>query len=204
MTARTTMTGLINVLRGMTNAGATDYSVNSVSFWSDDQLQTILDRYATIIRDEALTAMQTFTAGGAVLVTDYQSSNKFFETTSGGTLRFVVKDYTGGTAGTALWSADYERGLVTFVANTSGSAYYLTGYSYDVYAAAADVWYQKAAHASEQIDFSADNHNIKRSHIAAAAYKMAQRYEGLSSSNTSVSVEIDRGDMNIERGYIHA
>lgn len=198
MANRATMTNLISTLRGMTNAGTADYSIRLTSYWSNDQLQQILDRYSTPVRDELLNAIPAMSTGGTSVYFDYQSKGRFFENSDAGTARFVVKDVGGTVAGTALWGADYERGLVTFVSNTAGSAYYLTGFTYDVYAAAADVWYQKAAQASDKIDFSTDGHNIKRSHLASMAYKMAQKYEamaGVSISSSSNQVELVRGDM---------
>ena len=196
MTARTTMANLIATLRGMCNAGTADYTVSSTAFWSDDQLQTALDRYAVQLRDEPLKSFK-FNNAGTVTWLDYQSSHRFFETTDGGTARFVVKDSLGNVQGTAGWSADYERGMVSFTANQGGTAYYLTGIFFDVYAAAADVWYQKAAHASEQIDFSTDNHSIKRSHVANMAFKMARKYEDMATTIVFGNVSIARGDMNV-------
>lgn len=194
MTARNGMSNLITTLRGMTNAGTADYTVSSATFWSDDQLQTVLDRYATPIRDEPLRAIPVMEDGSTVYY-DYQSRARFYESTDGGTAVFVIKDINGTAQGTADWSADYERGLITFVSDTKGSAFYLTGRSYDVYAAAADVWYQKAAHASEMIDFSTDGHSIKRAHIATMCMKMAQRYEGMATTAIANPVEMCRGDL---------
>lgn len=195
-TARSGMADNITTLRGMTNTGINDYTIAGKPYWSDAQMQTVLDRYVTPIRDEPLTVNPVMVSGGTVNYLDYQSAQRFFEATTGGTARFIVKDSLGAVQGTANWTADYERGLVSFAADTKGTAYYLTGYSYDVYAAAADIWYQKAAHASEQIDFSTDNHSIKRSHVANMAFKMAQRYEGMSSSGGGASVPAARGDLN--------
>ena len=192
MTARTTMASLIATLRGMTNAGATDYTVGSSSYWTDDQLQTVLDRYCLAVYDELINSAITYESGGLAKYYDYYSKHRYFETTDGGTARFIVKDSNFDASGTANWTADYERGKVSFVADTTGVVYYLTGFSYDLNAAAADVWYQKAAHASEKIDFQTDNHNIKRSHIAAAALAMARRYEGLAGQPGSNYME--RGD----------
>lgn len=201
MTARTTMADLITTLRGFTNAGTADFAVGSNTYWSDDQLQAALDRYAVQVRNEVMQSFPVTVTGGSVNWFDYQSNMRFFEKTDGGTVRFIVKDGVGTVQGTALWSADYEKGLVIFAANTQGSVYTVTGYSYDVYAAAADVWYQKAAHASEMIDFSTDNHSVKRAHIAAAALKMAQRYENMAITNVSSVSTIERGDLNVCGGY---
>lgn len=193
---RNTMAKLFITLRGLTNAGTDDYTIGAVTYWNDSLLQSILDRYVIIIRDEQLKAIPAMYPDGKFSYFDYQSKSRFFEETSGGTATFVIRDATGVVIPSTSWSADYERGLITFTADTEGVDYYLTGRSYDIYAAAADIWYQKAAHASEQIDFTTDNHSIKRSHIVASCLAMARRYENLASVAVATSpVELVRGDM---------
>lgn len=195
MTARTTMSSLISTLRGMTNAGTADFVVGSSTFWSDDQLQTILDRYVTVIRDETLSPAYEISTGGTVIYKDYQSKSRYFENTNGGTAQFVIRDPASGTVqGTADWSANYETGLVSFTNDTQGKLYSLSGRSYDVYAAAAEVWYQKASHAAEMIDFSTAGHSVKRSNVYAASMAMAKRYEGMATKQVSTSAEMVRGD----------
>lgn len=195
MTAvRKGMRDLILTLRGMTNAGTADYTIGLTTYWNDGHLQDTLDRYCTVVRDEEITPFAALNSGGSISYYDYQSRNRFFESTSEGTARFVIRDSTGTVKASTDWSADYERGLITFTTDTAGAAYLLSGYSYDVYAAASDVWYQKAAHAGEMIDFSTDNHNIKRSHIVATALKMARRYENMSSTTIYSSAVVERGD----------
>jgi len=44
MAARTGMNDLITELRGMTNAGSADTTIAGTAYWSDNQLQAILDR----------------------------------------------------------------------------------------------------------------------------------------------------------------
>jgi len=198
--ARSTMASLISTLRGMTNAGTADFTVGSSTFWSDDQLQTILDRYVFVVRDEYLDAIQQENTGGTVIYKDYQSRNRFFEDTSGGTAQFIIRESAGGSVVSSGWSANYDTGLITFDNDTRGTAYSLSGRSYDVYAAAADVWYQKAAHAAEQIDFSTAGHSIKRSNVYASSIAMAKRYESMASSSVNSGiVEVIRGDRNVQR-----
>lgn len=194
MVARTGMSNLLSALRGMTNAGTADFTIGTTAYWSDDQLQTICDRYATPIRDEHLKAISSMNTGGAISYFDYQSNSRYYEATTGGTAVFIIRDTTGAIIPSTNWSADYERGAIAFTADTLGVPYYLTGRSYDLNAAAADIWYQKAAHASEMIDFDTDNHKIKRSHIVAAMMKMAQKYEAMATFSSS-PVEMVRGDL---------
>ncbi len=199
MTARTTMSDIISVLRGMCNAGSVDYSVGSSAYWTDDQLQAVLDRYSMPVYGEQLTAHPITVSGGTVQWMDYESQHRYFEETDGGTAVFIVKNSTGEVQGTANWTMDYATGRLTFGTSTGGSAYFVDGKSYDVYAAAADVWFQKAAHAVEMIDFSTDRHNIKRSHIAEAAMQMGYRYQAMATMTYNPPASTERGDMNVHR-----
>lgn len=195
MAVRPTMTKLIQLLRGLTNAGESDYTIGNFTYWSRDQLQDALDRHSVSVNDEPIAPKKSLESGGAISYYDYQSRYRFFETTDGGTLRFIVKDSTGAVQ--TGWTANYENGEITFSTDQAGAVYYLTGTSFDVYAAAADVWYQKAAHAADKIDFSTDGHNIKRSHLVNTALKMAQRYESMAGSpvgSTSIG-EMVRSDL---------
>jgi len=191
------MAWLVDQLRGMTNAGVEDYTVGADTYWSNSHLQNVLDRYAVFVRDEPLVSAQVMETGGAASY-DYQSRYKFFEASDGGTLRFTLKDGTGALVSSSNWTADYNNGRVTFSTDQAGAVYYLTGTSFDVYAAAADVWYQKAAQAADKIDFSTDGHNIKRSHLVDTAIKMAQRFEGMADhpvGASNSSAETVRGDL---------
>ena len=50
MTVRTTMAELITDLRALTDASTSDYTAGGVTFWSDQQLQDILDGRRTAVR----------------------------------------------------------------------------------------------------------------------------------------------------------
>lgn len=187
------MASLISTLRGFTNAGTADFS--------DDLLQQVLDRYKTDLRDFPLYSYPVTVSPGVAEYKDYQSPVRWLETTdSGGSSRFVVGNGLGTVYGTALWSADYENGLISFVNDQAGSARYLTAHSYDVYAAASDVWQQKAAAAATAIDFSTDNHSIKRSQVTKSCLDMAAKYAGMATTGGASSVDIVRGD-KIYSGY---
>jgi len=188
--ARASMADLLLALRGLTNAGAAEYTVNSVSYWTDEQLEDVLDRHVYSVRHELLTAHPTEGVGTSAYF-DYQSSRRFFESTGGGTARFIVQDDTGATVGTAAWTADYPRGLVTFGTSTTGLSRYLTGASYDMNAAASDVWSQKASHYVTAYDFSTDNHSLKRSQIIQNCLLMSKEY---ASGAQAYSVSVDRSD----------
>lgn len=189
--ARTTMSDLITTLRGLTAAGSAEYTVNGSSYWTDDQLQAVLDRHVVQIRSEQLRPIPAIEAGGSVAYYDYTSSRRFLESTGGGTSRFIVQDETYTVIGTAAYTVDYPRGLVSFGTATAGLSRYLTGFSYDMNAAAADIWNQKAAHYVTAYDFSTDNHSLSRSQLIKNALTMAKEY---GSGGAVYSVSVDRSD----------
>ncbi len=165
----------------MTEAGTADYSLGSVNFWSDDHLQDVLDTNRRDVIFEPLQMYPTQISGGSLSYQDYRSLFGFYEATTGGTAIFYVQDSTGAFKGTADYTADYRRGQVQFGSNQAGSVYYVTGRSYDLNSAAAEVWKKKASHyAANAFDFSTDNHSVSRSQVYEHCMAMAQQYESLS------------------------
>lgn len=174
---RSTMFDLVNIVRGMTDTQEAQYTIGVQSYWTQDHIQTALDRYRKDIRHEQLYPIDTWPGGGSVHWLEYQSRYRNYEATSGGTAVFEIEDGTGANVGTASYSVDYTRGRVTFTANTQGTVYYLTGRSYDINATAADIWRQKAAHYAAAYDIRTDNHGFTRSQLMKQALQMADMYD---------------------------
>ena len=186
--ARTTMSDLITTLRGMTNAGTADYTVGTVTYWTDDQLQSALDRNRMEVVRLPVSPLTEYD-GGTVVYTRYQTGTMYWE----GSTAFELQDSTGNAVGTALYTFDAERGVITFSTTTTGVDYYACGAVYDVDGAAADVWDMKAAQAADLFTFSTDNHSIQRGVIIQNYLRMASQARARSkyASNT---ISIERGD----------
>jgi hypothetical protein len=193
--ARVGLAALIAELRGMAEASAADYQIAGVPYWSDLQLQDILDLHRLDVIFEELQVVPTRGAGGALVYQDYRSAFGFYEATTGGTAIFTVQDATGAVVASTGYTPDYRRGQVQFSADQAGAIYYLTGRSYDLDAAAADVWRRKASHYANSFDFSTDNHSVSRSQVYAHCLEMAKHYEGKSASAVEV-VQMLRGDVD--------
>jgi len=195
MAARSGMTAIIEELRTMTEAGTAEYTVGTTSYWSDNALQDILDIHRVDVIHNPLIPYPVVGSGGTSLYYDYRSTFGFWEQTTGGTAIFYVQNGGGTTVGTALYTPDYRRGQITFSSDTTGSALYITGRSYDLYAAAANIWRKKAAHyAPTSFDFSTDNHTVSRSKVYEHCLQMASYFDGQGNSAIE-SVEMTRGDM---------
>lgn len=169
------MTTLLSDLRGMTAAGTADYTLGTTNYWSDDQLQAVLDRRVLSVYREELVPISSYD-GGTLVYKEYRSSYGNYETTTGGTSIFEIENAIGETIGTSAWAMDYTRGILTFGTNTAGSAYFLTGKSYDIYMAAADVWQQKAGQVATAVDFTTDNMSVKRGGLQKQALEMSRYY----------------------------
>lgn len=172
MTARTGMAEIINHVRALTNAGTADYTIASVTYWSDDETQRILDDHRVDFYRQPLGKIQQY-EGGAVVCKVYDAGFGFIE--SGDV--FELEDSVGNTVGTALYTLDARRGKITFASDTGGSIYYITGRTYQTNIAAADIWRMKAANVAAYYDFSTDNHKMSRSQMMKHCLDMASHFE---------------------------
>lgn len=190
-TARVGMADLISELRMMADCGADDYTIAGVPFWTDAQLQKILDNHRTELKWEEMTAQEE--GDGTYL--DYSIGYGNLEQTTGGTAIFIVQDLNGAAVSSSSYSVDYARGVVTFNADTTGTAYYVTGRYYDMQGAAAEVWRKKQGHYASAVDFSTKVHNIRRSQLWEHAKERAEHYESLSSGGFG-TMQVIRSDMD--------
>ena len=190
MAARSGMADLIETLRGMTDAGYDDYRVAGVPYWSDKHVQDFLDRHREDFVEEDLYAVQQ-TRNGTTYYLEYRSNYGNLEGVASGTGVFKLDDAAGTNLGTSLWTADYNRGVVTFGNDTLGSTVLLTGRSYDLNAAAADVWRAKSAQAAKMYSFSAGGQSFTRDQYYRHCREMMQYYEGLAKPTI---ISIYRGD----------
>jgi hypothetical protein len=187
------MADLLYALRGMTDAGTADYTVGTANFWDDAQLQAVLDEHRVDEERLPLRSVVRYTGGGgSIEYKEHLAGRGWWEKTTGGTTIFVVEQSDGTRAGTADYSVDYQRGVVTFGADQRGTAYYLTGRRYRVHAAAASVWRRKAGAAAKRFAFSTDGHSMQRQQFHEHCLTMASHYDSLEPDVTVLTVR--RGD----------
>ena len=185
MAIRDGMEDLIKRVRSLTGAENNEYSVDVDSYWTDQHIQDVLDANSRFLVDAALEwEMQTIGGGTAAYYTCL-SGWRDFEEAASGTARWIVRDATGTQQGTANYTADYRSGRLTFTSDQGGTAYYLTAYTYDVHAAAADVWLQRMSHFSQWYDFTADGQNLSRSQAWEHARLMEERMRAKAGANVS-------------------
>jgi hypothetical protein len=187
--ARSGMVDLLSDLRAMTDTGPDEYSVAGVPYWSDAQLQRILDRHRTELKWVEMEAQEE--GDGSFL--EYVIGAGNIEQTTGGTAIFFVQDVNGSTISSSLYTVDYVRGVVTFASDTAGTSYFATGRSYDLNGASAEVWRMKQSHYAGAVDFSTKVHNISRSQLFEHAKEMCEYFSALGNAGFG-TMDVMRSD----------
>jgi len=190
--ARTGMQTLIDTVRGYANAAPDEWEVSTdtslVEYWSDEEIQRVLDRHKVEHIHELMDAQPTYESGTTVFKQYLLGATNV----ESGTAVFKVEDTAGTVTG---YTVDYARGVVTFTADQSGKSFWWSGFAYDLNAAAADIWRMKASHVAGLVDFSTDGHSVKRSQQAQAYLNMAGYYQQRSASEGVTTAKIVRDDL---------
>lgn len=189
--ARIGMTDLRDELRAMTNAGTMDFTAGTLTYFSDDQLDTIFDRNSThFVYQEVERAAPAVIQNGQLVYTEYRIGYDHVEKSTGGTAIFILQNNSGGTVSASDYTIDYTRGIITFASDTLGVGYYATGWAYDINAAAADIYQMKANSVAGEFDFSTDNHSIKKSQVYDHYIKQIQYFRSLSKYSSGYGMMI--------------
>jgi len=159
--------------------------------WDDDAAQEILDRRRADIWKEMLTPQPSLEDGETVYKV-FLSNYENFEEIASGTTIWRVYDADGSTIGTADYTPDYIRGIITFSADQEGSTRYLDARSYDLDGAAADAWRERAAKVSSFYSFRAGENQMSRSDWFKHCTAMAAFYAARS---RPAVVEMVRSDL---------
>jgi hypothetical protein len=192
--ARAGMTELIAALRGMTDAAADEYAVAGITYWSDDQLQDILDRCRHDYYSQPLMPAVENVGGTIVYQSYYWHEGQAVERLSSGSAAWLLQNGDGVEAGTADYTPYYDAGYVRFAADQVGEGWALTYRAYDINRAASLVWERKAAHVASRFDLAVDNHDLKRSQMRQAYLQMAAHYRNQSGATTR-NVRLSRADL---------
>jgi len=191
MAARTGMGSLIVDLRGMTNAGTADYTVGGVTYWTDDQLQQILDSRRLDIYAEPLRSVFVLADGGSALYFDYFFDGKHTERAESGTVAWELETTAGSIIGTALYTVEHEARKIRFAADQKGTAYQLNYRNYNIYAAASMVLRQKAGQSASRFDVKIDNHSLKLGQLMRNYLVMASAWDIVNGSTSYERVRTD-------------
>ena len=187
------MAALIEMLRGLTNAGIDDVTVAGVTYWSDDQLQAELDRTQKVAYELPLVPVAQ-RANGSWTYTTYDVPDgvgPHFEQ-AGAASGWAVRDVTGAEIGTADYTANYEAGRITFDADQAGAERYMDCRWYDMNRAAAAVWETKAGFVANRVHFATSTgQKADAGDEYEHCLRMAERFRRLGGPSQSAFVRLD-------------
>jgi hypothetical protein len=152
----------------MIGAGTAEYTVGGSAYWTNAQLQAALDDRRALIWEAELCWIPQTVVGGSVVYKRAEVpglAGRLEAGTAPGTATNVGTVIDAQGSAVAGWSIATD-GVVTFTNDQLGSARLLSAYSYDLYAAAADVLERWASHASREFDFETEDQSFKRSQKA--------------------------------------
>ena len=191
MAARAGMIPLIQRLRELTATSANQETVGGITYWSDDQLQDILDDYSHNYVHIPLKSRPTVGNDNILTYRDYLwdvDLGTWLERSDTVGALIVQNNLGYETVG---WTIDYKQRKITFPADTGGRTYYLTARSFDMDRAAAEVWLRRAGFLVDNVDWSTDNHSVKDSQ---AYQHYMSRYKHFMSQTGLVFSTIKRVD----------
>lgn len=176
MAVRPTMQRPISVLRRLGSCATNDI-FNSVTYWTDEQLQDILDANLLPSQPVPLRENVRFVAGerdwGAqtIMLRPYMILEE----------DATVIDGFGQTVNAAFYTVNYVQKLVLF--DTAAAPYrdrfFIQGKVYHLYNAAADVWQEKANQRSNYARWKAGNYSVDAEAEYEHCLQRAMYYRGL-------------------------
>lgn len=156
--ARAGMANLILELRRRTLAGTADTTIGATTYWSDDQLQAVLDTYRQNYRQITLSAIPKRVGSGYQYLEYPIVGLENFEENQADS-GWQLLDSAGGTA--PSYTVNYNAAMITFASDTANLNYWLDCRVYDLNQAAADVWESKASFVASNTTWSSDNHKVE-------------------------------------------
>lgn len=153
MAVRASMATLITTLRGLTNASTSDTTIDGVTYWSDQHVQDVLDRHKQFFTVK-LTAQPHYENGTLVYKrwAVPKSVGAYVESP-------VIATLTGYVISDSDYTLDSNAGLVTFN-DSSTAGYTISGYSYNMPAAAGELWGTKASHRAHLVTIKSGAHQL--------------------------------------------
>lgn len=188
--ARAGMLALIRRLRLNTSAGVNSDVVNGIEYWTDDQLQEILDEFSSDLNDVELIPSYQSVGGQIQYLTYYLPETVSIYIEGADTPNaFTLVDTLGNTV--TGYTFDASRRRFDFTVNQNGKTYRLRARQFDMAQASAEVWLRKAGLRYELIDWKAGTYNLKEDEIYQHCLEMYKKWAG---QNAFKRVQLNRID----------
>lgn len=181
---------LVNDIRRLISAGTAEYSAGGTVWWSDAQLQDVLENHRAYVTGVPLQWAPEPVVGGAGTLGYYRARVDLPgviepASTAAGTAAYWKCMTPGGNvpSGTVTFAAD---GWATFSSDQralQSLEYY--GWIYDLFAAAAECLDTWASHVKTAYDFKTDDQAFNRSQVAAQLAARAEEMRRQKAPNLS-------------------
>lgn len=193
MAARDGMLTIIQELRLLTETAENDETVDGVAYWTDEQLQSILDRSRTDYIQLVIRPISRLIAGGTYEYVTYPFPAGIEWVETGDTDNvFIVQDTQGNIQNYAAdYTVDFDAKIITFAVSTGGDSFYFTFRSYDINKAAADVWGKKLSLRTRLVNWKTDNHTIYEDQEYQHCLERYVFFSGLNGMRTGRMVRTD-------------
>lgn len=194
MAVRPSMVKIIRDLRSLTDTAESQYQVNGVDYWTDEQLQDTCDKSAFILMDTPLSGVPMMYSG-VLQVKDFylpRSVPKDLElvvhpeaTQENPTpdplpvdeWRLQIVDSSGHVIQTP-YVYHIAQGLFRFTSPINVSAMlYVRGYAYNLNLIASQIWTEKASHTATLVEFKAGQTTVKDNQEHQHCLNMAKHYK---------------------------
>jgi len=197
--ARSGVSYIIDEVRRLSGAGTAEFVVGTISYFSDDTIERILDtRRARLSRHEVVFEPELSTDGsGSAVYRHAKIGYGWVEDDSTGTANFIVTNSSGSIYGTAAYTFSPEDGFLTFSSNQKGSQVFVTGWVHNPYQAAMDVLVSWNTQIAFQPDWETDNMKVKRSQRVGAIQAQIKNLKELGGWSPALrSTKIARTDLD--------
>lgn len=177
---RDSMALIVAELRVMTDTvDLTDDAAIDYGVWTDDYLQSVLD----------VSASRQLVDVELRPISDVEGNYTLYETPLGRNVWVedgaVLVDSQGVQP--AGYTIDYQTKLVTFLSDTDGETFYIRGASYDLYEAAAEVWFKKAGLRASMISVKVGDHTLREDQEYIHCMDRYKFYKGARLSHVRLS-----------------
>jgi hypothetical protein len=207
MTVRLGMVNSIAELRRICDASENESTVNGVAYWTDQQIQDVLDNHAEDVTDVLLTARPLREGSSTVYKRYYipktiskwmehfteaeETANALLDAEDqlDATPLFEVRDANGNLV--TNYTYNRARRLIEFDSDTNANYFYLRATDYDIEAAASELWTNKAAHRAQLIRWKAGDHQLHEDQEWAHCMKMAEHYSRTRGAQNVVMIKTD-------------
>ena len=198
MTARTSVGYIIAEVRRLTGAGSAEYTVDSTSYFTDDQIERVLDSRRIRLVRQPLAYEYEINTSGTVVYKRARVGYGWLEDVSSEN-NFQITDSLGAVTGTADYTFSPEDGYVVFDNDQAGSTRYATGWIHNTYRAAVDLLTSWNSELARQPDFATDNMRVWRSQKQKAILDQIDVLKEMGAMAPKVEVvAMARSDMKVE------